>query len=162
MEGRNEMTNSRAVRVVGTILLLAAVAYGQSSLTSNQTVSVQNQTTTNQCSTAGEPVTLNGTLQIQLGVTQDADGTNHFSLSVKSDLNGVGQSSGSIYLASDSSEYQVNTTDTSAQMDAEVKSDLVQQGGEITLQLVQSLRINVDTSGAISGQVLQSTTKCGN
>jgi hypothetical protein len=125
-------------------------------------VSVQNLATTNQCSTAGEPVTLNGTLQIQLGVTQDADGTNHFSITVKSDLNGVGQSSGNIYLASDSSEYQVNTQDSSTQMDVEMKSDLVQQGGDTTLQLVQSLRIKVDTSGAISGQVLQSTTKCGN
>jgi hypothetical protein len=153
--------NSRAVRVLSTILLLAAMAYGQSAFTSNETVSVQNLATTNQCSTAGEPVTLNGTLQIQLGVIQDADGTNHFSITVKSDLNGVGQSSGSIYLASDSSEYQVNTQDSSTQMEAEMKSDLVQQGGDVTLQLVQSLRIKVDTSGAIAGQAIQSTTKCG-
>jgi hypothetical protein len=147
--------------VGSTLLVLAAIAHGQSAVTSNQTVTIQNQTTANQCSTAGEPVTLNGTLQFELSVTQDGTGTNQFSVKVDSDLNGVGQSSGAVYLSSDSSEYQVNTQDSSAQMEVEMKSDLVQQGSGVAVQLVQSLEIKVDASGTISAQVKQSTTKCG-
>ena len=117
--------------------------------------------TSNSCA-AGEPVTLNGTLHLAYSVTTDADGVNHFSFTAANDLNGVGQASGAGYTVAGSSAYTVNTTDASAELYPEVRSDLVPRSSGAPLTLVQSLQLSADINGTITAQIQQQATQCAN
>jgi hypothetical protein len=83
------------------ILVLAfvvnnAVLFGQSAtppVIYTYTAPVANQTTVNNCS-VGEPVALNGTVQISYQVTPDTSGVNHFTITASNNLNGLGQTTG--------------------------------------------------------------------
>jgi hypothetical protein len=119
------------------------------------------QTTTNTC-TAGEPVILNGTVHLQYSFTTDSSGTNHFSITAANDLNGVGQTSGAAYKASDSSAYTINTSDSTAELNPDLKSDLIPQSAGTALTLVQMLQISMDTGGNFTGQISQNATQCAN
>jgi hypothetical protein len=126
------------------------------------TATLQNQVTTNSCS-AGEPVALSGTLSYQVAVSTDSStGANTFTITASSNLTGMGQTTGSGYVASDSSDYIVSSTQPSTEAVVEFKSDLASQGSAPSLTLVQTLDMVVDASGNISAQVTGNTTQCGN
>jgi hypothetical protein len=126
------------------------------------TATLQNQLTTNSCS-AGEPVALNGTISYQVAVSTDAStGVNTFSITASNNLSGVGQTSGTNYTASDSSDYIVSSSQPSTEAVVEFKTDLTSQGSAPSLTLVQTLDIVVDVTGNVSGQVTGNTTQCGN
>ena len=125
------------------------------------TTTLQNQVTTNGCS-AGEPVALSGTIDYQVAVSTDpSTGANTFTITASNNLNGVGQTTGTNYSASDSSDYIVNSTQPSTEAVVEFKSDLTSQGSAPSLTLVQTLDMVVDASGNISAQVTGNTTQCG-
>jgi hypothetical protein len=119
------------------------------------------QTTTNAC-TAGQPVILNGTVHLQYSFTTDSAGVNHFSITTANDLNGVGQISGAAYKASDSNVYTVNSSDPTAQLNPDLKSDLTPAAAGTPLSLVQTLQISMDTSGNLAAQIDQNATQCAN
>src|SRR5437899_2660650 len=139
-----------AVRLM--ILLLAfainnTVLFGQSATPPvTYTAPVTNLTTTNNCS-VGEPVALNGTVQISYQVTTDSNGVNHFTITASNNLNGLGQTTGTSYVAGDSSDYNVNSSQASAEATVELKSDLVSQGSAPNMTLVQTLHITLDNTG---------------
>jgi len=160
--GGHFMLQSSARMVVLTVLLLAAgSALAQSTPTTNSyDIDVADQVTVNTCST-GEPVSLNGTVQVQTSVTTDSSGVNYFTVTAANNLTGIGQTTSASYAAADSDNYSSNTSDPSADMTVELKADLKSQGGNPTLTLVQSLHIVVDTAGNISAQVVTNSTSCG-
>src|SRR6266849_11011392 len=112
---------SRGMAVLLTLLLALQVstpaALGQSAatpVTYTYTAYVDNQTTVNNCS-VGEPVALNGTVQFTYQFTTDTKGVNHFSITASNNLTGLGQTTSTNYLADDSSDYNVNSSQTSAE-----------------------------------------------
>jgi hypothetical protein len=78
-----------------------------------------------------------------------------------SNLIGVGQTTGTNYTASESSEYDSDTVDSSKDMTVELKSDLTSQGATPGLSLVQALHITADTNGSITAEVISNDTSCG-
>jgi len=160
---------TKSVAITLAILLLAfsastAVAFGQSAtppVTYTYTAYMDNQVTVNNCS-AGEPVTLNGTVQFTYHVTTDTSGVNHFDITAANNLTGIGQSTTGIYTASDSADYILNSSQPSTETTVQLKSDLVSQGSAPSMTLVETLHIVVDTSGNISAQVMDNSTQCGN
>jgi hypothetical protein len=162
-ERENQMQGCNGTRVSLAILLTvvacAALAAAQAPA---YTATLQNQVTTNSCS-AGEPVALSGTVSYQVSVSTDpTTGANTFTITASSNLNGVGQTTGTSYLASDSSDYIVSSTQPSSEAVVEFKSDLTSQGSAPSMTVVQTLDIVVDASGNISAQVTGNTTQCGN
>ena len=142
-----------------TVVVCAQFAVGQSPA---YTATLQNHLTTNSCS-AGEVVALNGTISYQVAVTTDpTTGAHTFTITVSNNLNGVGQTTGTNYAASDSSDYIVSSSQPSTEATVEFKSDLTSQGPAPSMTLVQTLHIVVDTSGNISAQVTGNATQCGN
>ena len=123
-------------------------------------VAVQNQVTTNNCASA-EPVALNGNMHLEYSFTTDADGVNHFSVNLANSLTGVGQNTNANYTASDSNPYSVESSQASAELTVEFRSDLNSEGSNVGLTLIQTMHITVDTNGNISGQVTQNNTQCG-
>src|SRR6266851_3851709 len=103
-----------AVRLMILVLAFAVnntALFGQSAtppVTYTYTASVANQTTVNNCS-VGEPVSVNGTVQISYQFTTDSNGMNHFGITASNNLNGLGQITGTSYVANDSSDYNVNS-----------------------------------------------------
>ncbi len=146
--------------ILVTLLLSAAAALAQSSLTNSYDAAITNQVTVNQCS-IGEPVALDGVLHVSYSVSTDSSGVNQFTVTAANDVTGSGQKTGIAYVASDSADYNSNTTDSSSDMTVELKSDLNPQGSAPGLTLVQSLHIVVDVSGNVSAQVVSNTTGCG-
>ena len=146
--------------ILATLLLSAAAALAQSSLTNSYDAAITNQVTVNQCS-IGEPVALDGVLHVSYSVSTDSSGVNQFTVTAANDVTGSGQKTGIAYVASDSADYNSSTTDSSADMTVELKSDLQPQGSAPGLTLVQSLHIVVDVSGNVSAQVVSNTTGCG-
>jgi hypothetical protein len=145
--------------VLLTVVVCAGFVVGQAP---TYTATLQNQVTTNSCS-AGEPVVLSGTISYQVAASTDpASGANTFTIMASNNLSGVGQSTGTNYAASDSSDYIVSSSQPSTEAVVEFKSDLTSQGSAPSLTLVQTLDIVVDTSGNISAQVMGNTTQCGN
>ena len=124
------------------------------------TAYVDNQAAVNNCS-AGEPVNLNGTVQFSYQVIADSSGMNNFSITATNNLTGVGQTTSTNYLASDSNDYSASTTDSSKDMTVELSADLKSQGSAPSMTLVQTLHIMVDTSGSIATEVVSNTTSCG-
>jgi hypothetical protein len=106
-------------------------------------------------------VALNGAVHIQSSVTTDSTGVSYFRITAANNLTGIGQTTGTSYAAADSDDYSSNTSDPSADMTVELKSDLKSQGANTSLTLVQSLHIVVDTTGNISAQVVSNSTSCG-
>ena len=150
-----------------TLLLLQlsnSTAFGQSAtappVTYRLTAYVDNQSTVNNCS-AGEPVNLNGTVQLSYQFSADSSGMNNFSITATNNLTGTGQNTGTNYLASDSNDYSASTTDSSKDMTVELSADLKSQGSAPSMTLVQTLHIMVDTSGSIATEVVSNTTSCG-
>ena len=142
-----------------TVIVSAPGAFAQSTVYPADVV-LDNQVTTNQCSTA-EAVALSGNIHFEYTYNTDSDGVNHFSVTVSNNLTGVGQTSGASYAASDSNPYSVDTSQSSADLTVEFRSDLNPQGSGPSLMLVQSLHITADTNGNINGQVTQNNTQCG-
>ncbi len=159
-------SSRRLAGLLGLLLLAVAVfapaAFTQSSPpTYTYDTTITNQVTVNSCA-AGEPVSLNGTLHLQYSFTTDATtGVNQFSITASNNLVGVGQNTGTNYLASDSGDYIVSSAQQSTEATVELKANLVSQGSAPSMTLVQTLDITVDTSGKISAQVVGNTTQCG-
>jgi hypothetical protein len=152
--------SSNLVAVLGTLLLLAAVASAQNQPTTYiYDAYVDNQTTVNTCS-AGENVNLNGTIRFSYQVTSDASG-NHFAIKAASNVTGVGQTTGTNYAAAESNEYDANTPDSSKEMTVQLSSDLSSQGATPGMTLVQDLHVIVDTNGSITAEVVSNNTSCG-
>lgn len=144
------------------ILLMVVFAGLAAAQAPAYTATLQNQLTTNSCS-AGEPVALNGTISYHVAVSTDAaSGQNMFTITASNSLNGVGQTTGTNYAASDSSDYIVTSSQPSTEAVVEFKSDLTSQGSAPSLTLVQTLDIVVDVTGNVSAQVTGNTTQCGN
>jgi len=155
------LQSSTRMALLTVLLLAAGSALAQSTPTTNSyDIDVADQVTVNTCST-GEPVSLNGTVQVQSSVTTDSSGVNYFTVTAANNLTGIGQTTSASYAAADSDNYSSNTSDPSADMTVEMKSDLRSQGGNTSLTLVQSLHIVVDAAGNISAQVVNNSTSCG-
>jgi hypothetical protein len=160
-------SSRRLTGLLGLLLLAVAVcapaAFTQSSPpTYTYDTAITNQVTVNSCA-AGEPVSLNGTLHLQYSFTTDATtGVNQFSITASNNLVGVGQTTGTNYTASDSSDYIVSSSQPSTEAVVEFKSDLTSQGSAPSMTLVQTLDIVVDVTGNVSAQVTGNTTQCGN
>jgi hypothetical protein len=142
------------------LLLCAAGAFAQSGTSASYDIDLSDQVTVNTCS-AGEPVALNGTVHVQSSVTTESTGVNNFTVSVANNLTGIGQTTGTSYVAADSDEYSSNTSDASVDITVELRSQLKSLGTTPNLMLVQLLHITADTSGNLSAQVVSSTTGCG-
>jgi hypothetical protein len=143
------------------MLLTAAGTLAQSTpMTTSYDINVANQVTVNTCS-AGEPVSLNGTVHIESTATTDSSGVNSFTVTATNNLSGIGQTTSASYVAADSDQYSSNTSDPSADLTVELKSDLKSQSATPSLTLVQSLHLVVDASGNISAQVVSNSTSCG-
>ena len=154
------LQDSTRAGVLIVLLLCAAGAVAQSPVTNSYDINLNNQVTVNSCS-AGEPVALNGTVHIDLSVSTDSAGMNHFAVKATANLVGIGQTTGTAYTATDSDDYSSNIADPSADLTVELKSDLKPQGPLPGLTLVQSLHIVVDNIGNISAQVVSNSTTCG-
>jgi hypothetical protein len=157
------MQGCKGARISLAILLTVVVCAGLAvSQAPAYTATLQNQVTTNSCS-AGEPVALSGTISYQVAVTTDSTtGADTFTITASNNLNGVGQTTGTNYAASDSSDYIVTSSQPSTEVVVEFKSDLTSRGPAPSLTLVQTLDIVVDVSGNISAQVTGNSTQCGN
>jgi hypothetical protein len=157
------MQGCKGARISLAILLTVVVCAGLAAAQSPAyTATLQNQVTTNSCS-AGEPVALSGTISYQVTVTTDpTTGANTFTITASNNLNGVGQTTGTSYAASDSSDYIVSSSQPSTQAVVEFKSDLTSQGPVPSMTLIQTLDMVVDASGNISAQVTGNATQCGN
>jgi hypothetical protein len=143
------------------LVAAAPLAFGQSTPVTYKTdVQVSNQVTTNQCSSAGEPVSLNGNMHTEMTFTTDSSGVNHFSIAVSSNLTGVGQSSGLSYTVQDSNNYNINSSDA-GDMTVEFRSDLTPVAPGSVMMLIQTLHLSADTSGNIGLEVTSNTTQCG-
>ena len=152
---------STCMTVLLALLLGLGTALAQSApVTNSYDLIVTDQKTVNTCS-SGEPVALNGVMHFSYSVSTDSSVVNHFSVTVANNLTGVGQNTGTYYVASDSDNYSSNNDDTSADLTVELKSDLKSQGSAPGMTLVQSLHIVVDTTGNINAQVVSNTTGCG-
>jgi len=152
--------SSKLVAALGTLLLLAAAASTQNQPTTYiYDAYVDNQGTVNTCS-AGENVSLNGTIRFSYQITSDSTG-NHFVVKAASNLTGVGQTTGANYTAAESNEYDANTPDSSKEMTVELSSDLNSQGASASMTLVQALHVTVDTNGSIAAEVVSNNTSCG-
>jgi len=159
--------SSRRLTVSLGVLFLAfamctAVAFGQAAppATYSHDAYLDNQVTINNCS-AGEPVALNGTMHYSYQFTTDSSGVNHFAITAANNLSGVGQTTSTNYVASDSDDYSSNTADSSKDMTVQLSSDLKSQGSAPNMTLVQILHLTVDTSGSITAEVVSNTTNCG-
>jgi hypothetical protein len=150
------------VWVVATIVTVCTtLGFGQNGQPATFSASMQDQLTTNSCS-AGEPVVLNGVMNYQYSVASNPTGGNTFTISVANNLNGVGQNTTGNYVANDSADYLVNSSQSSTEATVEFKSELTSQGSAPTMTLIQTLDIVVDTNGNLSAQVIGNTTQCGN
>ncbi len=157
MQGRKGARN-----LIGVLLIVVGCAGFAAAQAPAYTATLQNQVTTNGCS-AGEPVALNGTISYQVAVSTDpTTGANTFTITTSSNLNGVGQTTGTNYAASDSSDYIVSSSQPSTEAIVEFKSDLTSQGSTPSMTLVQTLDFVVDASGNISANATGNTTQCGN
>jgi hypothetical protein len=144
------------------LMVFAPVAFGQSTPTTYQIdVPITNQVTTNQCSSAGEPVSLNGNMHADMTFTTDSSGVNHFSITVSNNLNGSGQNSGLSYTAQDSNSYTINTGGAAGDITVEFRSDLTPVGGGASMTLIQNLHLNADTTGNLGLEVKDNSTQCG-
>jgi len=143
------------------LLVSAPAAFAQSAPSYTTDVQVSGQVTTNECSSSGEPVSLNGNLHAAMSFTTDSDGANHFSISIANDLTGAGQNSGLSYTAKDSNDYSISTSDVAGDITVEFRSDLVPVGGGASLMLVQTLHITADSTGNIGVEVKKNVTQCG-
>lgn len=146
--------------IFAAFLTCAVGALAQSAVSNSYDINLNNAVTVNNCS-AGEPVALDGAVHIDVSVSEDGPGANHFSVKAAATLVGSGQTTGSVYVADDSDDYSSNTNDGSADLTVELKSDLKPHGVGSALTLVQSLHIVVDASGNISAQVVSNSTSCG-
>ena len=157
----------RGVAVPFMVLLVALVistpiAFGQSTpVTYKIDVPVSSQVTSNQCSSAGEPVSLNGNMHAEMTFTTDSSGTTSFSITVSNNLNGTGQKSGLAYSAQDSNSYTINTGDVAGDITVEFRSDLTPVGGGASMTLIQTLHLSADTTGNLGLEVTDNTTQCG-
>jgi len=140
------------------LILLGTCAFAQTNYPA--TLTLQNQVTTNNCSTA-EPVALSGDVNLQYNFTTDSNGVNHFNVTVGNNLTGVGQNTAGSYTASDSNQYEIETSQPNGEITVEFRSDLNPQTGGAGMILLQSIDITVDTAGNIAGTVLSNTTQCG-
>ena len=148
--------------VLAALIGIAPMALGQSTpATSSIDVPVSNQVTINQCSSAGEPVSLNGNLHADMIFSNDSSGANHFNITVSTDLNGNGQNSGMVYTASDSNAYTISTSDPAGEITVEFRSDLTPVGGGTPMTLVQTLHLMTDTGGTVSIEPKSNVTTCG-
>lgn len=147
------------VFVVAVAVVPATLA--QSTPLSTISVPIANQVTVNQCS-AGEPVALNGTVNVQYSVATDSNSNNLFYVTAANNLSGVGQSTSAQYAAADSENYTLSSSQTSTDGTVQLKADLVPQGGGTAMTVVQQLQISVDTVGDLNVQVVTNTTTCGN
>ena len=152
--------SSKCAAVLG-MLLLSAGALAQSATSNSYDINLNSQGTVNQCS-IGEPVALSGVVHVSYSVNTDSSNVNHFSITAANNLTGVGQKTGTSYVANDSGDYTSNNTDPSADLTVELKSDLQSQGSAPVMTLVQGLHIVVDTMGNITAQVVSNPTNCGN
>jgi hypothetical protein len=145
------------------VLVCATGALGQAAnppVTNTFTAYVDNQATVNNCS-PGEPVALNGTVVFSYQISTDSTGTNQYSVTATNSLTGIGQTTGSSYVAADSNDYASSTSDSSKDMTVELSSDLKSQGSTPSMTLVQTLHITMDIGGNISADILANTTSCG-
>jgi hypothetical protein len=158
----------RGIKASAILMLVWAVAaavpaaFGQAASPLNiVSVPIANQVTVNQCS-AGEPVALNGTVNVQYSVGTDSNGNNLFYVTASNNLTGVGQSTTAQYAAADSEDYILSSSQSSTMGTVQLKSDLAPQGGGGTdMTVIQQLQISVDTVGDLSVQVVSNTTSCG-
>ena len=152
---------STCMTVLLAVLLSVGTAMAQSTpVTNSYDLIVTDQKTVNTCS-SGEPVSMNGVMHFSYSVSADSSAVNHFSVTVANSLTGVGQNTGTYYVANDSDQYNSNNDDASADLTVELKSDLKSQGSPPGMTLVQSLHIVVDTTGTISAQIVSNTSGCG-
>jgi hypothetical protein len=141
--------------------VLVPCALGQSAPLNTISVQVSNQVTVNQCS-AGEPVMLNGTVQVQYSLGTDTNGNNLFYATATTNLTGVGQTTTVQYAAADSEDYTLSSSQSSTEATVQLKADLVPQvGGGTAMTLVQQLQITVDTVGDLNVQLLSNSSTCG-
>ena len=157
-EGKHMFHSKRFALLVAVVALSATGAVAQ---TNSYDIPLQNQVTVNNCS-AGEPVALNGHVQIWYSFTTDSAGVNHFSITAANNLSGNGKNTGAFYTAADSNECGAASRDSSADLTVELTSELRSQAAAVSLELVQTLHIIVDTSGNITAAVTGNTTGCGN
>src|SRR2546428_11012646 len=125
-------SSRRLTGLLGLLLLAvvacAPVAFTQSSPpTYTYDTAITNQVTVNSCA-AGEPVSLNGTLHLLYSFTTNATtGVNQFSITASNNLGGIGQNTATNYLARDSGDYIVSSSQQASDATRELKADLVSQ-----------------------------------
>src|SRR5438270_11753068 len=117
--------------------------------------------TMNKTST-GEPIELNGHVKDSYTFTANSDGMKHVSINAANNMYGNGQKPNAFYTTADSNEYGAASSDSSTDLTVELRSELRSQAAAVSLELVQTLHIIVDTSGNITAQVTGNTTGCGN
>src|SRR5437764_8923092 len=116
------------------LITCTAGALAQSAVTNSYDINLSNAVTVNNCST-GEPIALNGDVQVSYSASTDGSGNNNFSISAANNLTGIGQTTGAPYVAADSDTYSSSTGDSSADLTVELKADLKPQSGGAALTL---------------------------
>jgi hypothetical protein len=152
------------VNVIAVAILYAALVpytLAQSAPLNIVSVPVTNQATVNQCS-AGEPIALSGTVQVQYSLGTDTNGNNLFYVTASTNVTGIGETTAVQYAAADSEDYTLSSGQSSAEATVQLKADLVPQGGGGTaMTLVQQLQITVDTVGDLTVQLVSNSSTCG-
>src|SRR5438132_13380930 len=115
--------SSKCVTVSMALLLCVAAALAQSGtpVTNSYDALVSNQVTVNQCS-IGEPVALNGTVHFSYSVSTDSSSVNHFTVTAGNNLTGLGQPTGTAYVANGSDDFDSNASYSSADMTLQLTS----------------------------------------
>ena len=151
----------------GLLALASSLAMAQSPAGTTTDLAV-NQAAATTCS-AGEAVTLTGTMHFeytvgQSSVTDPATGItttyNNFQLNLTTDLTGAGATTKTKYIASTASSTSSSTTDSSAQFTVTLRYGLASQDAAPSLMLNQVVNVTVDTGGHISATLVSSSTDC--
>ena len=158
----SKQQTKRLIMVLGILLMaFALTAFGQNQPAVYSMDSYVGQVSTNQCSSAGEPVALSGKMHAEMTFTTDSSGVNQFSIVVSNDLNGIGQNTGLAYRAQDSNAYIINTSDAGGDITVEFRSGLTPVRGGAPMTLIQMLNLIVNSSGTVVIEVTDNSTQCG-
>ena len=160
------LTQSKAGLVVGLCAILTctpvAIAGNPDPISVvkyTQDTPVTDQSIVNECN--GENVLMNGTMHFEYFFATDSDGDfTRYNISSRTQLTGIGQTSGTRYVANDTVQQKDTTRGEASNTRMTMKSRLVAQGPTPDMLLRQVLHVVVNRSGVIKADVEKNNVTC--